>query len=156
MRKIETLDEFDKKILSELQLEGRLAFSELADRVGLSKTPCLNRVKRLERSGVIRRYRADLDPAQIEKAHIVYVQVSLSNTKRASLDAFNKAVKAIPEIMSCHMMAGGYDYLLKVRTKDMSAYRQFLGDTISMLPGVDKTSSFPVMEQVKESSVYVL
>ena len=156
MRKTETLDAFDKKILGELQLDGRLAFSELADRVGLSKTPCLNRVKRLERSGVIRRYRADLDPARIEKAHVVYVQIILSNTKRAALDAFNTAVKEIPEIMSCHMMAGGYDYLLKVRTKDMSAYRQFLGDTLSMLPGVDKTSSFPVMEQVKESNVFEL
>jgi Lrp/AsnC family leucine-responsive transcriptional regulator len=156
MRKTETLDEYDRKILGELQLDGRLAFSELAERVGLSKTPCLNRVKRLERSGVIRRYRADLDPARIEKAHVVYVQVSLSNTKRAALDAFNTAVKEIPEIMSCHMMAGGYDYLLKVRTKDMAAYRQFLGDTLSMLPGVDKTSSFPVMEQVKESNVFQL
>jgi len=156
MKKNETLDQFDKKILSELQIEGRLAFSELAERVGLSKTPCLNRVRRLERSGVIRRYRADLDPARIEKAHIVYVQVSLSNTKRAALDTFNQAVQEISEIMSCHMMAGGYDYLLKVRTKDMPTYRQFLGDVLSMMPGVDKTSSFPVMEQVKESSVFVL
>ena len=156
MDKEQALDEFDKKILRELQIDGRLAFSDLASRVGLSKTPCLNRVRKLERNGVIKRYRADLDPERIKKGHLVYVQVSLSNTKRPSLDKFNKAVKEIPEIMSCHMMAGGYDYLLKIRTKNMSTYRQFLGDALSMLPGVDKTSSFPVMEQVKESSIYPL
>ena len=154
MDKEQVLDEFDKKILRELQIDGRLAFADLASRVGLSKTPCLNRVRKLERNGVIRRYRADLDPARIKKGHLVYVQVSLSNTKRSSLDKFNEAVREIPEIMSCHMMAGGYDYLLKIRTKNMTTYRQFLGDTLSMLPGVDKTSSFPVMEQVKESSIY--
>ncbi|MCY4265595.1 MAG: Lrp/AsnC ligand binding domain-containing protein [Gammaproteobacteria bacterium] len=151
-----TFDQIDKKILNELQLDGRLAFSELASRVCLSKTPCLNRVRRLEQCGIIRHYRADLDPDLIQQGYLVFVQVTLTNTKRASLEAFNNTVVALPEVISCHMMAGGYDYLLKVRTSDMRAYRQFIGSKLSMLPGVDKTTSFPVMEQVKESNIYQL
>ncbi|MEM1148326.1 MAG: Lrp/AsnC ligand binding domain-containing protein [Pseudomonadota bacterium] len=151
MRNEQDLDHIDRKILNALQKEGRLSFIELSNRVGLSKTPCLNRVKRLEREGFIRGYRAELDPVRVRQSHLVYVQVKLSNTKQASLNAFNAAVQTHPEIMSCHMMAGGYDYLLKIRTSDMAAYRRFLGEVLSTLPHVDQTSTFPVMEQVKES-----
>ena len=147
-----SLDRVDRSILRELQANGRITYNELAERVGLSKTPCLNRVKRLERQGFIRGYQAMLDPDRVQQGYVVYVQVKLTSTKRAMLEKFNKKVCDIPAIVSCHMMAGGYDYLLKVRTKDMKAYRDFLVEELSTLPGVDQTSTFPVMEQVKDSS----
>ena len=152
----DSLDSMDRRILREIQSDGRLPVVDLADRVGLSKSPCLKRLRRLERDGIIRGYRADIDPDRIRQAYLVYVQVKLSSTKRATLEAFNAAVKDIPEIMSCHMMAGGFDYLLKIRTRDMKAYRQFMGDVLSQLPNVDQTSTFPVMEQVKESHELVI
>lgn len=150
------IDVIDRRILRVVQSDGRIAVVELADRVGLSKSPCLKRLRRLEREGYIRGYRADLDPDRIEQGYLVYVQIKLSNTTRATLDKFNKAVRDISQIMSCHMMAGGYDYLLKIRTRDMKAYRQFLGDVLSQLPEVDQTSTFPVMEQVKESHALII
>lgn len=151
MTSIDSLDAFDLKILDELQSNGRIRYNELAERVGLSKTPCLNRVKRLEKQGIITGYRASLDADKMLQGYLVFIQVKLADTRRESLAAFNDAVQAIPEIMSCHMMAGGFDYLLKVRTRDMRTYRHILGDVLAALPGVDQTSSFPVMEQVKET-----
>lgn len=156
METLDTLDFFDRRILKVIQDDGRIAVVDLAERVGLSKSPCLKRLRRLEQSGFIRGYRADLDPFRIQQGYLVFVQVKLSTTKRAALEDFNKAVRDIPEIMSCHMMAGGFDYLLKVRTRDMNSYRQFLGDVLSVLPGVDQTSTFPVMEQVKEAHTLVI
>ncbi len=150
------LDAMDRRILRAIQADGRLAVVELAERVGLSKSPCLKRLRRLERDGIIRGYRADIDPDRIRQAYLAYVQVKLSSTTRAVLDEFNALVKDVPEIMSCHMMAGGFDYLLKVRTPDMKAYRQFMGDVLSQLPHVAQTSTFPVMEQVKESHKLVI
>ena len=147
-----SLDRIDRNILRELQNNGRITYNELAERVGLSKTPCLNRVKRLERQRFIRGYQAMLDPDRVQQGYVVYAQVKLTSTKRAMLEKFNKKVCEIPEIVSCHMMAGGYDYLLKIRTKDMKAYRDFLIEQLSTLPGIDQTSTFPVMEQVKDSS----
>lgn len=154
MPKQDTLDAIDRRLLEVLQAEGRISVVELAERIGLSKSPCLKRLRKLERDGVIRGYYADLDPDRIRQGYLAYVQIKLSSTKRSTLDGFNAAVQDIPEIMSCHMMAGGYDYLLKVRTKDMTTYRHFLGETLSDLPGVDQTSTFPVMEQVKESHLF--
>ena len=153
MDSFNTLDRIDRRILRELQTNGRITYNELAERVGLSKTPCLNRVRRLERQKFIRGYQANLDPDRVQQGYVVYVQVKLTSTKRAMLERFNEKVREIPEIVSCHMMAGGYDYLLKVRSKDMKAYRDFLVETLSTLPGIDQTSTFPVMEQVKDSSV---
>ena len=145
------LDEADRRLLREIQADGRVPVVELAQRIGLSKTPCLKRLRRLERDGVIRGYRADIDPDKIRQGYLAYVQVKLSSTTRKTLDSFNAAVREVPEIMSCHMMAGGFDYLLKIRTRDMRAYRQFMGDVLSQLPNIAQTSTFPVMEQVKES-----
>lgn len=156
MTKSRKLDSIDRRILQEVQKNGRIAIVDLADKVGLSKTPCFTRLKRLEKEKFIRGYRADLDPQKISQGYLVYVQVKLENTTRHVLEKFNKAVKDVPHILTCHMMSGGYDYLIKVRTKDMTAYRELLGDVISALPGVQQTSTFPVMEQVKETTVLMI
>ena len=156
MRNFKSLDNVDRKILHEIQRDGRIAFVELAEKVGLSKSPCLKRLRALEKDGYITGYRAELDAYKIDQGYLVYVQVKLRTTSRDSLRAFNQAVQDVKEIMSCDMMSGGYDYLLKVRTRDMQAYRELLGDVISVLPGIDQSSSFPVMEQVKETSYLVV
>lgn len=150
------IDFTDKRILYEIQRNGRIAFVDLAQRVNLSKSPCLKRLRRLEESGYIKGYRAVLDADKIDQGYLVYVQVKLKNTHRETLEQFNISVQAVPQILSCHMMSGGYDYLLKVRTRNMRAYRALLGDVISELPGIDQTSTFPVMEQVKETSIMLI
>ncbi len=150
------IDLIDRKILYEIQRQGRIPVVELAERVGLSKTPCLQRLRKLEKDKIIRGYRADIDPAKISQGYLVYVQVKLENTKRVTLENFNAAAKKTPQILTCHMLSGGYDYLLKIRTKNMSTFRELLGDVISDLPGVLQTSTYPVMEQVKETSLLVI
>ena len=147
---IETLDPFDRKILRSVQENGRLSVSELSERVGLSKTPCLNRIRRLEKAGYIQRYKAVLSATKIRQDYVTFVQVKLERTTRRHLDDFCRAVRKIPEIQSCHMMSGGYDFLLKIRTRNMRTYREFLGDVLSELPSVAQTSTFPVMETVKD------
>jgi len=145
-------DRIDFKILSELQADGRLTIVALARRINLTKTPCSERVKQLEKTGVIRGYRAELDPAALGADHVAFVQVVLSSTKARDLELFNSAVKEIPEVLSCHMVAGNFDYLLKVCTRDINHYRNVLGNRISILPGVQQTHSFVVMEKVKDES----
>ncbi len=144
------LDRIDRNILAALSREGRLSSAELAQKVGLSKTPVQARVKRLESDGYIRGYSALIDRARMGEGHIAFVQVTLSDTRSTALEAFNRAVHQIPEIVECHMIAGGFDYLLKVRTRDIAAYRRLLGETISSLPSLSNTSTFVVMEAVKE------
>jgi Lrp/AsnC family leucine-responsive transcriptional regulator len=143
------LDNTDLRILDELQNDGRLTNVELARRVGLSPTPCLERVRRLERDGAIRGYRATLDPAQLDAALVVFVEVAIDRTSRESFERFATAAKALPEVVECHMVAGGFDYLLKVRASDMEAYRQFLGRALSEVPHIRETRTYVVMEQVK-------
>jgi len=150
------LDATDRRILAEVQNNGRIQVVDLAEAVGLSKSPCLKRLRRLEQTGFIRGYRAELDPDKIAQGYLVYVQVKLESTKRDWLETFNAAIQNVPEIMTCHMMSGGYDYLLKVRTRDMHAYRELLGDVISDLPGVQQTETYPVMEQVKDTYLLVV
>lgn len=144
-------DAIDRRILAALGSDARLSMAALAARAGVSKSPVQARVKRLERAGVIRGYGARLDHAKLGAGHIAFVQVSLSDTRSAALDAFNVAVRATPEIVECHMIAGAFDYLLKVRTRDIGAYRRLLGEAISALPHVAHTSTFVVMEAVKET-----
>ncbi len=156
MRNFENLDSIDRKILHEVQMDGRIAFIDLANKVGLSKSPCLKRLRILEKEGYVKGYRAVLDSYKISQGYLVYVQVKLQNTNRDSLRKFNQSVQDVKEIMSCDMMSGGYDYLLKIRTRDMYAYRELHGDVISVLPGIAQSSSFPVMEQVKETSLLVV
>ena len=128
------LDRFDRAILSVLAQEGRISVTELAKRIGLSKSPAQARLRRLEQDGYILGYRAMLDPIQLGLDNIAFVEVRLSDTREKALAAFNKAVAGIAEIEEAHMIAGNFDYLLKVRTPDMSAYRIVLAEKISSLP----------------------
>ncbi|MFN3549703.1 MAG: Lrp/AsnC family transcriptional regulator [Mesorhizobium sp.] len=144
------LDRIDRNILAALSRDGRLSMAELAARVGLSKTPVQARVRRLEADGYIRGYAAIVDRERMGEGHVAFVQVKLSDTRSAALDAFNKAVLAIPEVEQCHMIASSFDYLLKVRTTDIASYRRVLGERISALPHVAQTSTFVAMETVKD------
>ena len=146
------LDRFDHAILRVLSAEGRISATELARRIGLSKSPTQARMKRLEDSGVITGYRANLDPIRMGQAHVAFVEVRLSDTREAALQAFNKAVLAVPEVEQCHMIASRFDYLLKVRTADIQDYRRVLAEHISALPHVSNTSTYVAMEAVKELS----
>lgn len=145
-----TLDSYDEAILRILAADGRIAATELARRIGLSKSPTQARLKRLEESGVIAGYRAMLDPIAMGLAHVAFVEVRLSDTREAALQAFNRAVRAIPEVEQCHMIASRFDYLLKVRTADIADYRRVLAERISALPHVAATSTYVAMEAVKE------
>ena len=144
------LDRFDQAILRVLSTDGRITFTELASRIGLTKTPCQARVRRLEKLGYIRGYQAVIDPVMMGRRHVAFVQVSLDDTRDAALKAFNAAVSVLPAIEQCHMIAGGFDYILKVRTSDIAGYRSVLGEQISALPHVASTSTFFAMETVKE------
>lgn len=144
------LDRADRSILTVLGRDGRLSMAELAAEVGLSKTPVAARVRRLEQAGIIRGYAAIVDRERIGEGHVAFVQVTLSDTRSAALDAFNRAVLTVPEIEQCHMIAASFDYLLKVRTRDIAAYRRVLGERISALPHVEHTSTFVAMETVKD------
>jgi Lrp/AsnC family leucine-responsive transcriptional regulator len=144
------LDRIDRNIISAMARNGRLSMAELAEKVGLSKTPVQARLKRLEKDGYIRGYAAIVDREKMGEGHVAFVQVKLSDTRSAALDAFNRAVGAVPEIEQCHMMAASFDYLLKVRTRDIAAYRRVLGERISALPHVAQTSTFVAMETVKD------
>ncbi|MEP1765235.1 MAG: Lrp/AsnC ligand binding domain-containing protein [Sulfitobacter sp.] len=143
-------DRIDLAILSTLAEDGRISITDLAKQIGLSKSPTQARLRRLEESGVILGYRAMLDPIRLGLDHVAFVEVRLTDTREKALSAFNAAVAKVPEIEQAHMIAGNFDYLLKVRTRDMASYRAFLGDTISILPYVASTSTYVAMEAVKE------
>ena len=143
------LDNYDRKILKLLQGDGRITITALSDQIGLSKTPCLNRVKKLETKGYIRGYRAVINHELVDDNHIAFVQIKMDDTKTQALNAFNAAIKEIPEVVQCHMIASHFDYLLKVRTNNMESYRKVLGEKISALPHVQNSSTFVVMEEVK-------
>ena len=144
------IDRFDEAILRILSTDGRISATELARRIGLSKSPTQARLKRLEETGIITGYRALLDPIRMGQAHVAFVEVKLSDTREAALQAFNKAVLAVPEVEQCHMIASRFDYLLKVRTGDIQEYRRVLAERISALPHVASTSTYVAMEAVKE------
>lgn len=144
------IDRIDRSIVAALAANARLSMTELAAQVGLSKTPVSARVKRLEVDGYIRGYSAIIDRERMGEGHIAFVQVKLSDTRSAALDAFNRAVLSIREIEQCHMIASSFDYLLKVRTRDIASYRRVLGERISALPHVAQTSTFVAMETVKD------
>ena len=144
------LDRFDQAILTGLSSEGRLSATGLARRIGLPKSPTQARMKRLDDSGVITGYAARLNRVRIGQAHVAFVEVRLSDTREAALQAFNKAVLTVPEIEECHMNASRFDDLLKVRTGDIQDYRHVLAERISALPHV--ASTHVAMEAVKEAS----
>lgn len=149
------LDRIDLAILRELQRDGRLTITELAERVNLSKTPCHARVRRLIDSHIITRFQAVVDHVKLGLGHVAFVQVTLSDTRAAALDDFNKAIAALPQVEQCHMIAGAFDYLLKVRSADIADYRRMLGEDIAALPHVANTSTFVSMESVKEGAAPV-
>ena len=144
------MDRFDTTILAVLAENGRISITDLAKRIGLSKSPTQARLRRLEEAGVILGYRALLDPIRLGLDHVAFVEVRLTDTRETALKAFNAAVVKVPEIEQAHMIAGSFDYLLKVRTRDMASYRQFLGVTVTALPFVANTSTYVAMEAVKE------
>ncbi|NMT64463.1 Lrp/AsnC ligand binding domain-containing protein [Marinobacter orientalis] len=147
------LDRIDHSIIRELQRQARITVTELASRVGLSKTPCQVRMRRLEEHGYITGYTALVNQTKLGQSHIAFAQVTLSDTSSGALAAFNSAVKQISAVEQCHMIAGNFDYLLKVRTRNMADYRQVLGEQISALPHVLQTSTFVVMENVKDAGI---
>ena len=146
------MDDFDRKILAVLRKDGRITFTDLAEQVGLSKTPCQQRVKRLVQSGVIMGFRAIVDPAKVGLDHVAFTEVKLSDTRETALKEFNTAVRQIPEVEECHLIASSFDYLLKVRTADIRRYRIILGEKISSLPHVANTSTFVAMETIRETA----
>ena len=151
--KASELDVFDRKILDVVAVDGRISVTDLAKRIGLSKSPTQARLRRLEESGVIRGYRALFDPIRLGRDYVAFVEVKLSDTREAALAAFNAAVTQVPEIEQCHLIAGAFDYLLKVRTAGMGGYRLVLADRISTLPHVASTSTYVAMQAVKEEAV---
>lgn len=145
------LDEIDRKILRQLQRNGRISNIELSRTIHLSPTPCLERVRRLERAGYITGYVALLDPQKLDAAVMVFVQITLDRTTPDVFEQFRNAIVALPEVLECHMVAGGFDYLVKIRVADMAAYRHVLGERLTALPGVSQTHSYVVMEEVKST-----
>jgi Lrp/AsnC family leucine-responsive transcriptional regulator len=147
------IDPFDHRIIDQLRVDGRMAVAELARRVGLSKTPTQVRLKRLIDEGYIRGFRAVLDPVRLGLDHIAFTEVKLSDTREAALEEFRAAVLAIREVEECHMIASRFDYLLKVRTRDIRKYREVLGERISSLPHVASTSTFVAMETIRDAAL---
>ncbi len=144
------LDDRDVAILRELQANARITNAELSRRVHLSATPCMERVRRLEREGYIDSYATLLNPERLDAALLVFVELTLDRTSKDAFAAFSEAVQQIPEVLECHMVAGGFDYLLKIRARDMTDYRRLLGEALVSIPGVSQTHTYVVMEQIKE------
>jgi Lrp/AsnC family transcriptional regulator, leucine-responsive regulatory protein len=152
----DSLDKIDLKILNALQSDGRISNLKLAEVVALSPTAVLARTQRLQRDGYILGYEARLNPTKLGRGLTVFVEVLLERTTPQVFEQFKAAAQARPEIMECHMVAGGFDYLLKTRVRDMAAYREFAGNALWQLPGVRETRTYAVMEEVKETTRLVL
>ena len=147
------IDRTDRRILNLLQADGRISTVDLADKIGLSPTSTSERLKRLQREGFVSGFRAMLDPHRLGLELLVFVEVSLDKTTPDVFEKFGAAVRRAPEVLECHMVAGGFDYLVKTRVADMAAYRRFLGEILLALPGVKETRTYAVMEEVKSDGV---
>ena len=145
------LDRTDRRILDCLQTDGRISNVQLARKVNLTPTPCIERVKRLERQGYIRGYTAILNPELVNASLLVFVEIDLSHTSPDAFRRFRDEARRLPEIMECHLVSGNFDYLIKARVSDMKSYRELLGEKILSLPGVNGSRSYVVMEEVKET-----
>ena len=145
------IDRIDRRILAELQRDGRITNTDLAQRVGLAPTSMSDRMRRLQKAGYIAGFSARLDPHKLGFGLLVFVEVLLDKTTPDVFAKFAQAARAAPEVLECHMVAGGFDYLLKTRLADMAAYRRFLGDVLLSFPGVRETRTYAVMEEVKEA-----
>lgn len=143
------LDRLDKNILRELQKDGRISNVELSKRIGLSPTPCLERVKRLEKEGVIKSYTALLDPQYLQASLLVYIEITLNRSSADVFERFNEAANRLDDILECHLVSGNFDYLLKTRVADMSTYRKVLSETLLALPDIKDSRTYVVMEEVK-------
>ena len=144
-------DRIDRKILRTLQDDGRISITDLALRVGLSATPCSERVKRLERDGLISGYHARLNPHALGQALLVFVEIRLAAKSGQIFDEFKREVLRLPNVLECHLVSGDFDYLIKARIPEMNAYRKLLGDMLLALPGARESKSYVVMEEIKES-----
>lgn len=151
-----SLDRIDRNILALLQQDGRLANNELAQRVGLSPSPCLRRVKTLEEAGVIRTYVALVAPAAVDLSVNVFVNVTLERQVEERLDAFEAAVVRWPEVLECYLMTGEADYLLRVVVPDLAAYERFLKDHLTRVPGVASIKSSFALKQVRYNTALPL
>lgn len=150
-KRAKELSKIDRNILRLLQKDGRMSYTELSKQVGLSVTPCIDRVKKLEKEGVINGYTALINPEFLDAALVVFVQIRLNRTSQDNFEAFREAAAALPEVQECYLVTGNFDYLIKARVADMAAYREFLGNTLLQLPGVQESTSYVVMEQLKET-----
>lgn len=148
---VRQLDRIDRNILRTLQEQGRISYVELADKVGLSTTPCMERVKRLEREGIIYGYSARLNPKYFQAGLLVFVEISLYTKSADIFDDFRKAVTKLTNVLECHLVSGHFDYLVKARISEMASYRELLGDILLKLPGVRESKSYIVMEELKET-----
>lgn len=145
------MNSLDKKILQTLQRDGRISFTELGREVGLTTTPCIERVKKLEREGFIQGYSAQLNAEKLEAGLVVFVQIRLDRTSKSGFEGFRKKIIGLPSVQECYLVTGSFDFLVKARVKDMQAYRDFLEESLLPLPGVQESTSIAVMETVKES-----
>ena len=153
---IETLDAVDRRLLKVLQEDGRISNAELARRCNLSAAACFERVRRLRDRQVITGYAALIDPAKVGRGLMIFVEVLLDRTTGDQFEAFAEMVRRQPEVLECHMVAGGFDYLIKARVGDMDAYRVFLGDVLVRMPGVRETRTYAVLEEVKSTTALPL
>ena len=151
-----TLDRTDRRILEQLQADGRLSNQELAERVLLSPSPCLRRVRALERSGVIQRYAALVDPLRVGLELLAYVSVKLEKRGKMPVDQFTRAVQSWPEVIACFSMTGEMDYLMRVQVEDLAHYSRFIMDKLLKQPGVIDIKSNFVLERVKETTALPL
>ncbi len=145
------LNTIDRNILRVLQRNGRCTYAELSRQVGLSATPCMERVKKLEKDNVIQGYSAIINPEYLDAALVVFVQIRLLRSAQDIFEEFRNAAAALPEVQECYLVSGNFDYLIKARVANMNAYRKFYGETLLTLPGVQECTSYVVMEQVKET-----
>jgi len=147
----EALDKYDRNILSVLQDNGRISFTDLGKAVGLTTTPCIERVRKLERTGFIKGYSARLSPRHLDKGLVVFVQINLDRTNKKTFEDFRRKIQNIPAVQECYLVTGSFDFLVKARVKDMAAYRDLLEEELLSLPGVRASTSIAAMETVKET-----
>ena len=145
------LDKYDRNILNVLQQNGRISFTDLGKQVGLTTTPCIERVRKLERAGFIKGYSARLSAKQLGKGLVVFVQISLDRTSKKTFEDFRRSIQGIPSVQECYLVTGSFDFLVKARVKDMSSYRDLLEEELLNLPGVKASTSIAAMETVKET-----
>ena len=150
------IDRTDRKILDILQRQGRISMTELADQIGLSTSPCTERVKRMERDGVITGYHARLSPVALGKTLLVFVEIKLASKSDEVFEKVRKELLHVPDVQECHLVSGGFDYLVKARLGGMSEYRRLLGDVLKKLPVEAESHSYIVMEEIKETMALVV